>query len=105
MRMTKSDRELRLLSLMHDRLNGFLAGTLGIGQAISDLEGLLLALEEATDDWLRRFQTEWGTLEVFYALALEHGDAVLPDDSVPELRRAAECMSAMVDREIGDSNA
>ena len=37
--MTKSERELRQYRLMHDRLTGFLAGTLGIGDAISDLEG------------------------------------------------------------------
>ena len=84
--MTKSERELRQYRLMHDRLTGFLAGTLGIGDAISDLEGLLAALEEISEDWRRAFQAEWGTLEVFYAIALDHGDPVLPDASVPELR-------------------
>jgi len=99
--MTKSERELRQYRLMHDRLTGFLAGTLGIGDAISDLEGLLAALEEISEDWRRAFQAEWGTLEVFYAIALDHGDPVLPDASVPELKQSAENMLAMVDGEIG----
>jgi hypothetical protein len=86
---------------MHDRLSSFLAGTIGIVDAISDLEGLLCALEETPEDWRQGFQDKWGTLEVFYAIALEHGDPVLPDASVPELRQAADSMMAMVDREIG----
>jgi hypothetical protein len=51
---------------------------------------LLFAIEETSEDWQRAFQDEWGTLEVSYALALDHGDPVLPDASVSELRQAAE---------------
>lgn len=71
-----------------------------IDHAISDLGGLLYALEQASEEWRRSFQDEWGTLGVFYALALEHQDPLLPDASVPELSQAAERMLAMVDREI-----
>ena len=96
-----SERELRQYRLMRDRLRGFIAGTLGISDAISDLEGLLFALEETPEEWRRAFQEEWGTLEVFYAIALEHRDPVLPDASVPELRQAAKNMLAMVEGQIG----
>jgi len=97
--MAKSERELRQLRLMRDRLDGFLAGTLGIGETISDLEGLLGALEEAPETWRRAFQDEWGTLEIAYAIALDNGGLNLPDASVPELKDAAEKMLAMVNAE------
>lgn len=98
--MAKSDRELRQYRLMEDRLRGFLDGSVRIDKAISDLEGLLYALEETPEAWRRSFQEAWGTLEVFYALALEAEDPELPDASVPDLRHAAERMLAMVDAEI-----
>lgn len=103
--MPISERELRQYRLMDNRLRGFLAGTIRIDKAISDLEGLLYALEEAPDEWRRSFQEEWGTLEVFYALALEANDPVLPDASAPDLREAARRMLAMVDRQIGDADS
>jgi hypothetical protein len=98
--MAKSDRELRQYRRMDDRLRGFLDGSVRIDKAISDLEGLLYALEETPEEWRRSFQEEWGTHEVFYALALEAEDPTLPDASVPELRQAAERMLAMVGAEI-----
>ena len=89
--MTKSERELRQYRLMDDRLRGFLAGTVRLGDEFSDLEGLLYALEETAEKWRRSFHKAWGTLEVFYALALAHGDPVLPDASVPCARPPNGC--------------
>jgi hypothetical protein len=89
---------------MDDCLRGFLAGTVGIDKAISDLEALLYALEEAPEEWRRSFQEEWGALEISYALALEANDPVLPDASAPDLREAAERMLAMVEPEIDDDD-
>ena len=102
-RMAKSDRELRQYRLMEDRLRGFLDGSVKIDKAISDLEGLLYALNETPEEWRRSFQEEWGTLEVFYALALEAEDPELPDASVPDLRQTAQRMLDMVAAEMDTS--
>ena len=64
-------REQRQYALMLERLQGFRQGTVPLPRLISDLEGLLVALEMAPDEWIDEFRSVWLDLEVAYALALD----------------------------------
>jgi hypothetical protein len=94
-----TERELRQFRLMDQTLRSFIAGDGLLGTTLADLKGLLAALEETPDDWIRHFKEERNALEVEYAVALNHGDAE-PDASVSDLREVAERMRAMVEERI-----
>ena len=71
------DRERRQLLLMLDRLRRFEAGSLFIAKMISDLEGLLEALE------------------IPYAVSLDRLEPI-PDATDPQIRTAVERMLDLV---------
>lgn len=70
------ERECRQLRLMLDRIDKFRSGHLGIGSVISDLEGLLYALELADEEWRNEFIDGWADLEIPYAGALNRQEDV-----------------------------
>ncbi len=90
-----TDRELRQLNLMEERLVGFSTGYLDIARMISDLEGLVAALEVTSEDWKNRFIHEWSELEIAYAVALNDGSP-MPDASDPSLMQATRNMQSLV---------
>jgi hypothetical protein len=89
------DRERRQLLLMLDRLRRFEAGSLFIAKMISDLEGLLEALEITPDPWRDEFREQWGELEIPYAVSLDRLEPI-PDATDPQIRTAVERMLDLV---------
>jgi hypothetical protein len=68
------DREQRQYLLMQQRIAAFRAGQLSLGRVIADLEGLLSALEQATEEWKDRFREQCNVLEIAYAVTLDRQD-------------------------------
>lgn len=66
-----TERELRQLTLMLDRLNRFRSGGLALGPVVNDLEALLYELVLAEEGWRDRFVEAWSALEIAYAVALD----------------------------------
>jgi hypothetical protein len=66
-----TERELRQLTLMLDRLNRFRSGDLALGPVVNDLEALLYELVLAEEGWRARFVDAWSVLEIAYAVALD----------------------------------
>jgi len=95
------EREQRQLDLMRQRLVGFVAGEYAIDRVIADLEGLLEALQTASEDWVQEFRQSWGELEIHYAAALDQGDAV-PDAKTPPLGTAVGRMLKLVDERMAE---
>jgi hypothetical protein len=95
-RRLREDRQLRLMA---DRLDAFVSGKLHIAEAISDLEGLLWALEMTPEEWKHDFREQWGELEISYAVALDRQEPV-PDASDPRIREAVRSMRRLVDERL-----
>lgn len=88
--------ELRQLRLMAERLAQFREGTIPIARAISDLEGLLWALDgRVPQEWFDSFLEQWGELEVAYAVALDRLTPI-PDATDAALRNATDQMTRLV---------
>jgi hypothetical protein len=93
------EREARQFARMIERLRAFRAGELDIGKLISDLEGLMWALELASQDWIDAFQSEWGELEIAYAVALDRGEPI-PDNSDPRVQASVEALLEVVEERL-----
>jgi hypothetical protein len=76
-------------------LEQFEAGEVYIATLISDLEGLLAALELASEDWIDSFRTKWGGLEIAYAVALDELGSI-PDNTDPAVRASVNALLAPV---------
>ena len=75
----------------------FQKGTIPIARAISDLEGLLWALDgRVPQEWFDSFLEQWGELEVAYAVALARLTPI-PDATDPNLRFATDEMVRLVE--------
>lgn len=88
-------REQRQYAPMRDRLAEFRAGRVKIGKVIGDLEGLLYALDGASDAWRESFLEEWSTLEIAYAVALDQL-APLPTAKDPDVATSVTNLEDMV---------
>jgi hypothetical protein len=64
----KVEYDQRQYRLMLDHLDAYREMKIGIHALISALKGLLSALELRNDDWVQRAISEWGNLEIAYAL-------------------------------------
>jgi hypothetical protein len=62
------EHDQRQYRLMLDHLDAYREKKIGIHALISALKGLLSALELRNDDWVERAISEWGNLEIAYAL-------------------------------------
>lgn len=90
------DYELRQLRLMAERLTQFREGAIPIARAISDLEGLLWALDgRVPQEWFDAFLEQWGELEIAYAVALDRLTPI-PDATDANLGTATEEMMRLV---------
>jgi len=90
-----TERELRQLNLLQERLAGFSTGDLYIAKVVSDLEGLLAELELTPVEWKDRFIHEWSQLEIAYAVSM-NDQAPIPDVSDPSLMKATRNMQVLV---------
>ncbi|HEY7859091.1 MAG TPA: hypothetical protein VIC82_11395 [Candidatus Nanopelagicales bacterium] len=82
---------------MRASVAGFRLGDRSIGPTITDLEGLLNALEHAPADWKDRFIEEWSVLEVGYAVALDRQQPLPTAANDYEVRVALDALDALID--------
>lgn len=80
---------------MLDRLRGFRGGSVPLPRLISDLEGLLYALQTTPQAWRDRFIEEWSALEISYAAALDRLEP-LPTLEDPHIAEAVDGLEALV---------
>jgi hypothetical protein len=67
----KKEYDQRQYHLMADQLKRFEKGELGFVFLISGLKSLLSVLQATDEMWKDEFRSEWGTLEVAYAMLLD----------------------------------
>jgi hypothetical protein len=72
----KIDHDRRQYRLMIERLEAFQHKAIEIHAFISDLKGLLSALELRNAEWIGRATNEWGNLEIIYALECDRCEEV-----------------------------
>lgn len=76
------ERERRQLGLMRERIRQFRDGSIPLAKLISDLEGLLEARNDASEQWIDAFRDAWSDLEIPYAVALDRLTPI-PDAHYP----------------------
>jgi hypothetical protein len=95
------ERELRQFRLMAERLDGFVAGTVSLKRLIDDLYGLVVALELTPEEWRDEFITEWGDLDIAYAVADDRRQPV-PTMADSDVGDAVRTLRAMVGAKLGN---
>lgn len=95
------ERERRQFLLMADRLDGFVAGSVSLLTLTNDLYGLLGALEITPEEWRDEFISEWGELEIAYAVADDRRTPV-PTMTDPGVADAVRTLSAMVAAKLSE---
>lgn len=90
----------RQYRLMVDRLDAFRRKEIGAHTLISNLKGLLQVLELPDNDWVNLVMSEWGRLEVSYAMECERReqagvDFASVDESVFNLETVKNAISAL----------
>lgn len=76
MALALSERDLRQLERMKERLFLFERDEIRLQALISDLDFLIDSFESAEPSWLESVREEWSTLEEVYAVNLDRGVAV-----------------------------
>ena len=66
-----NEYDIRQLNVMLDKIHRFEIGKIYFNELIMDLEALLNVMEEPDTDWKEDFHSNWFTLEIYYALALD----------------------------------
>lgn len=94
------ERELRQFTLMAERLDGFVAGTVPLKRLIDDLYGLVAALDLTPEEWRDEFISEWGDLEIAYAVADDRREPV-PTMADSDVADAVRTLRAMVGVKLG----
>jgi hypothetical protein len=64
----KTEHDQRQYRLMIERLEAYRERKIGAHALIASLKGLLAALKLRNGDWVERATSEWGNLEIAYAL-------------------------------------
>jgi hypothetical protein len=75
-----NDRDHRQYELMATALDQFQAGKVALPTLIGTLKSLLNSLENADQMWREDFVSEWGQLEIIYAVALDRVEQSLAPD-------------------------
>lgn len=86
---------------MLELLNAFDARDVGLHKIITDLEALLLLLQDTDKAWRNEFHKQWAMLEDVYADALDKGFKQLPPDSQKLVEDAAQRLRQLVQERIG----
>lgn len=71
-----------------------------LGRIINSLKGLLGVLTERDQDWIKRFEHEWGVLEQVYALNLYHSTIVLNQEDLEAVSEALQHMKVLVEMKL-----
>ncbi len=74
------DYDIRQYRLMLDKLDAFGTQKLPLSNLISNLDGLLNALEDTDEQWKNAFLRQWGVLEDVYANSLDKNLQEIPGD-------------------------
>ncbi len=105
----KKEYDQRQYRLMADQLQRFEEGQLGLVSLIGSLKSLLSVLEATDEAWKDDFRSEWGTLEVAYAMMLDQkGDGLVPNEQAAlndlanraDIRQAVRNMQRLVQERI-----
>jgi hypothetical protein len=76
------------------------AGAVPLKQLIGDLYGLVCALELTPEEWREEFVTEWGDLEITYAVADDRRQPV-PTMADADIADGVRTLRAMVEAKLG----
>lgn len=76
----RSEYDGRQYQLMADYLQRYEQGKTDLPSLIIGLDALLEALELPDKAWKDDFRSEWGSLEVLHAIALDHAEQGLAPD-------------------------
>ena len=104
MTRTLSESDQRQYQLMADRLKGFEKRTISLNRLINDLEALLDVLQAPEGEWKAAFRSEWGTLEVVCAVALDRGETVLSPEGKKWVEEAVENMNQLLKQQLRKCN-
>src|SRR5690242_20504672 len=74
----QKQHDQRQYSRMQDCIQAFEGKRLNMSQLISDLHGLMNALQAPDPEWVRRYYREWAVLDDIYAIAADEGHEKLP---------------------------
>lgn len=100
-----NDYDVRQLNVMLDKIKRYEEGNLIFGALIQDLDALLDVMENPNEDWKNEFHSNWFTLEIYYALALDSDDKspfeLDVDGHIPE---AIEILKSMINSELEKSH-
>src|SRR4051812_47150635 len=89
-------RNQRQFRLMLDAVGRYERGEIGLGRLVSDLESLLDALDNLSEEWRDSFLGEWGDLEQVHAVALDRSENQLNDQESRLVGDSLKAIRAMV---------
>lgn len=96
--MTKlTERDLRQLHLIAERLRSYRTGQLSLARLIADLDALWNEVRLVSSEWRDEFRGHWWTLEQVYAVARDREYEALPDDHRVLVDEAVEQLEFLVD--------
>jgi hypothetical protein len=96
-----TDRDLRQLRLMAQRLSAFKVGRLHLRTLAGDLEALLAAIENFDDAQRAPYEERWSTLELILAHHPEHPySGPLAADEQREVEAAVDQLETLVNDDL-----
>jgi hypothetical protein len=100
--MTESaEFNIRQYKRMLDVIDRFERRQINIAHLITDLESLILALKNVSDDWRNKLLKEWATLEQIYAVALYREKKTLDQQEELDVTNSLSGLKDLVKRGIG----
>jgi hypothetical protein len=97
-----TEHDVRHSRLMRDLLQQYLAGKAPLETLIAGLEALLNALVSVDQEWTSAFHSQWGVLEIEYAVALDRQQPTLGSQSLDRISHAVENLRRLVEDRIGE---
>jgi hypothetical protein len=96
-----SEYDERQYRAMAEQLTQYRQHAISLDHLISGLDALLSLLEQPDRAWKAAFRSEWGTLEVEHAVALDQGRSQLPVESQQRVHAAVSRLSQLLASRIG----
>jgi hypothetical protein len=94
----KKEYDQRQYRLMADQLHRLEEGNIGLVSLIGRLKSLLSVLEATDEAWKDDFRSEWGTLEIAYAMILHRKEQGLKTDvqiAIDDLAKRPDVVAAL----------
>lgn len=98
-----SEYDQRQYHRIIERLGAYESRQIPVSRLISDLEGLLCALEDVNAEWRQAFRREWGVLEQEWAGALEHNSVELNISARRRVDAAVKRLKEITQSRIGNT--